>query len=115
MKPAKIIVLLIAFSLLLSKSQGQGSNSPSGGYWYTVVSERAIYTGRSPLKESDFMDNVLKGGFIILDDLRSYESSNGKTKYYASSNPRVYINSKYIIHFFPLRGDPAKEIEGGAN
>jgi len=105
---------LLAITILLAASPFRfAAADEKPVYWYSVEYENGYKTitmyGSSPLDEAAFAKQLEGTAFIRLDDL-IYLTQNRVPKNWSEWTkfqvPRIYINPKDIIDFFPLVGDP---------
>ena len=102
-----------------------GSNPPAAAeekktnvYWYRLEIQTGDSTyqclGSSPLEEKEFAAQMNGAAFIALDDA-AYVDQEGKVKRWqewdSKTQPRLYINPRYVIFFNPLKSDPRKPSE----
>lgn len=110
-----LVVLLLMFTVKISQA---AENQTSTKYWYQVIiavqesSQSVSYLGSSSLSENEFIMLLNGQTPIFLSDLVAM-ASNGKMKAISEEFPfltnTIYINPKYIVAVYPLKGDPREE------
>jgi hypothetical protein len=87
--------------------------------WYRVEMTSGPETfcvfGSSVVPEKDMVEALNGGGLVLLEDLVYYDEE-GKARSWSEwdphCQPRVYLNSKYMVSLMPMVGDP-RTMSGG--
>ncbi|MCX5694381.1 MAG: hypothetical protein NT014_04545 [Candidatus Omnitrophica bacterium] len=112
----RLMLIFIVAVLMFTVKIGQTAEYPvSTNYWYQVIMDMPrsdSYLGSSSLPENEFIMLVNGQAPILLSNLVVMDSM-GKMKAVSEVVPflknSIYLNPKYIIAVYPLKGDPRTE------
>ena len=112
MKTLKVIFLSLA--LAAATLTVSADDKSSNVHWYQVTLGQPYYAfvGSSTLSEVEMEAKLAKqDGFVQLTNLL-YRDNNGKFKDWHEWDPtaqsRIFLNTKAVVSFQPLVGDPRK-------
>ena len=116
MKRYLILCCIVFFTAFVLYANPCHSEEPAAiRHWYRLEIQTGDTTyqclGSSFFDEKEFARQMAGTELVPLDDV-AYLDNTGKLKGWQEwdpkSQPRLYINPKYVIFFNPMKGDPKK-------
>ena len=116
MKPKKFLLFLVVLACIFAvKASWANEGQSSGDHWYQIFVatydpiHQVSYLGSSNCSESEMAELISSQTPVFLRNLVAVDSL-GKRKPITDTVPfsdkSIYINPKYIVSVFPLKGDP---------
>lgn len=110
-----LLILIVSILMFTAKFSQAAEYQASASYWYQVImnTPRADnFLGSSSLPEKEFImlingqTPIFLNNLVVMDSMGRMKAISEVAPYLTNS---IYLNPKYIIAIYPLKGDPRLE------